>query len=550
MRRLSSQLERAAKTAIVRGLQAANRLRPRERERWRALRRDRERAERTLAALAQASAERFDGAAVIDGVFDNANYWLRLSLVRAALGLAHGEEIGVTGPFMAREARRTFARLGVASAIDQNACAERQDRSRADILAESLIRSANCADDVLEWRLPFDYPAAMLYDEVLKQQRKASLDVSDPLLHDRVRRILLRLFGSDRLMARRDPRLVLASHVGVLSWIAARRGIPAIVLSGHFGLLRFFKMSRTEQVFDPYDNPTGADIAALAPDRAAALERVGADYIDQRLSGGTNDVGARFANRADAKRIDRGALAAQFGWDPDRPIVAVYASNWFDYPHYVGMSHFRDFLDWLEATLAVAAEVREVNWLFKGHPADAFYGGVTLADLMPSAAASHVRLSPAEWSGADVRAHVDAMVTYHGTAGVEFGAIGKPVLLADRGWYHDCGFALWPRSRRGYLDALRREWWRELDLERCRRNARIFAGWSFAIPADQRGLVLHDDSGQWRLYEAMPALLDSAGAALESELAMIRRWVASDAPHYHTFKMGRAQRYALALEAD
>jgi hypothetical protein len=238
-------------------------------------------------------------------------------------------------------------------------------------------------------------------------------------------------------------------------------------------------------------------------------------------------------------------MARHFGWDPGRPIVAVYTSNWFDYPHFVGMSNFRDFLDWLGATLAAAREVEDVNWLFKGHPADAFYGGITLSDLMPASVAPHVRLAPPEWSGADVRTHVDALVTYHGTAGVEFGAIGKPVLLADRGWYHDCGFALWSRSRQEYLAALRRPWWQELDLERTRRNGRIFAGWSFASPAQQDGLFLSDDSGQWRNYAAVPALLDDNRETIEPEMMMIRRWFLATAPHYHTFKMGQVDSYML-----
>jgi len=546
LRRATHRLVRACKISVVVQLQALRRLRPSVRRHWRALRENRIRAEDEMSAFASAASERFDGAVLVDGTFDNANYWLRLSLMRRALGTAHAKELGFTGPYAAREARATFRRIGIKDVVDINACATSEDRAEAARQAHALIARSKTPGDVLDWQLPFEFPAMMLYDEILKQQRQATFDLDDPLLFDRVNAVLIRLFAADRLLDRAIPKLVLLSHVGPLAWVAARRAIPSIVLFGHFGVLRFFKIIRPEDVFDPYDHPTGTQIDALPDARADALEAIGGDYISHRFAGKTDDIGSRFAFKKDAIRLDRATLAAHFGWDPERRIVAVYASNWFDYPHFLGMSHFRDFLDWLRATLTVAHDVSDVNWLFKGHPADAFYGGITLADLMPDETAPHIRLVPTDWSGSDVREHVDALVTYHGTAGVEFGAMGKPVLLADRGWYHDCGFALWPRSRADYLAALRRPWWRDLDRERCTRRARIFAGWFFASPTWQGGFILNDDSEQLENYAGFPALLRGNQSAVRREVDAIKQWTSDEARYYNTYKMGKAEAFCLA----
>ena len=35
--------------------------------------------------------------------------------------------------------------------------------------------------------------------------------------------------------------------------------------------------------------------------------------------------------------------------------------------------------------------------------------------------------------------NADALVTYHGTSALEYASLGKPVMVADRGWYHDFG---------------------------------------------------------------------------------------------------------------
>ena len=45
----------------------------------------------------------------------------------------------------------------------------------------------------------------------------------------------------------------------------------------------------------------------------------------------------------------------------------------------------------------------------------------------------------------------DGLVTYHGTSAIEFAAMGKPVMVTDKGWYHDCGFVKFPKSKKEYL---------------------------------------------------------------------------------------------------
>jgi hypothetical protein len=207
------------------------------------------------------------------------------------------------------------------------------------------------------------------------------------------------------------------------------------------------------------------------------------------------------------------------------------------------MSHFRDFLDWLEATVEVASENDAVNWLFRAHPCDEWYGGVTLRDLMPESPQRHVRLAEEDWNGSALMDSVDGLVTYHGTAGVEYAAAGKPVLLSDRGWYHDLGIAKWPKSRDEYLDALTRPWWKELDIEETTRRAQIFAGWYFGRPAWQGGFVLEDDTVQWPIYARVPRLFADNPEPLRREVDTIRAWFHSDSRHYHTFKMRQAEEF-------
>jgi hypothetical protein len=309
--------------------------------------------------------------------------------------------------------------------------------------------------------------------------------------------------------------------------------------------VRAHKVRAVADLYTFPDCPTSAELDEVPPDQAERLADIGRAYLDARLGGTTSDIGARYAFRRNRGEIDRARLVERFGWDPSRPIVAVYASTWFDSPHSYGMTQFRDLADWLTATLEEARKAREVNWLFRPHPCDEWYGGVTLKDMMPPLAEEHIRLSPPEWNGAAVMRSVDALITLQGTAGVEFAAQGKPVLVADRSWYHDRGFVKWARTRDEYLSALGTPWWKELDLATAAQRAQVFAGWYFCRPAWHGGYRLGDDSEQESLYAAIPELLGGNAEAIRREITTLREWYASDHLLYHTYKMRHAEAYDL-----
>jgi hypothetical protein len=211
------------------------------------------------------------------------------------------------------------------------------------------------------------------------------------------------------------------------------------------------------------------------------------------------------------------------------------------------MTQFRDFLDWTEATFAVAAENASVNWLFKPHPCEEWFGGVALRTILEGLGdVPHIRLAEASWNNTAVMNCLDALVTYHGTAGIEFASLGKPVLVPDRGKYEDCGFVKVAADRADYLAQLRGEWWRDMDMEHVRRRAEIFAGWWFCAPDWQDGFVLADDSRQNALYDLIPDMLEAYRGAADREVQSLRAWFASGHMYSHTFKMKHASGFRLS----
>jgi hypothetical protein len=509
---------------------------------------ERKAAELSMDALASNAGGSFQGRTLIDGSFDNPNYWLRFSFVRAALGLKNGRETGLLGPYQRDRVRKTFRHFGVTRTVSFPDLPVSGDARR---LADDLVSRTRIADDVLSWTLPENFPAMMVYDGILKRQRLATVNVSRADFRGHVREAVESIERARRVIEDGNYDLVVISHpfnflYGGLAWCALRRGIPVLLPFGAFGTMRVTRFDRPEELFSFYDRPTAEDFATVAPEKLAAMEQVGGQYLDARLGGRADDLASIYAFRDSSECIDRAALHAKFGWDPAKPIVAVYASNWFDWPHQLGMSQFRDFLDWTETTFEAARKNDKVNWLFKPHPAEDWFGGASLSSIMAKiGTASHVALCEKSWNNTAVMQTVDALVTYHGTAGIEFASRGKPVLIPDRGKYDDIGFAKVASSRQNYLDLLATEWWRGMDMSRSAQLANTFAGWWICAPDWQSDMLLEDDPRQNAIYSSIPDLLNHHADVVGREISYLRDWFASGRRFSHTYKMARAERYRL-----
>ena len=293
-----------------------------------------------------------------------------------------------------------------------------------------------------------------------------------------------------------------------------------------------------------YSNaPDPVDIERLTQRQHDALGEAGRTYMAQRFAGKGEDVGSIYAYIRSRSRTNRDDICRAFGWPNGRPIIAIYASKWFDTPHAYGMKNFRDFLDWTQLTLGAAKERTDVSWLIKPHPIDDWYGGIKLRDLIDPEIADHICIADDSWHGKDVMDAVDALITTHGTAGVEYSFAGKPVLCADQGWYSRHEFVTAAPSRDAYLALLGDSWWQDHDLARGADAAALFSGLFYGVPAWQEGLIMPDDLLQDEVCDVIAPLISGNTEAMETELATIRDWYDSGRAAYHPFKMLATETY-------
>lgn len=489
---------------------------------------------------------------LIDGIWDNPNYWIRYALVRRALGLAQANETGLLGQYSRSRVKASFAAIGIEQLADYPAATRRSARHFAG--AKALLSDLGAPGDLLQLKMPNGFPAALVFDAILKRQRRATVNLRDPELPGYLAEVLAYIEAADHIVGEGKFDLVVLSHAldytySAIAWAAIRRSIPVLVLYGDYGTARFLRLREATDLFAYPGRPTIAELEGMPSRTQALLREQGAAQLHARLSGQTDDVGAVFAYQKRSVSVDKAILAERFDWDPSKPVIGVYNSNWFDYPHASGLREFRDFLDWIEQTLAVACTNDSVNWLFKAHPCDDWYAsikGTRLEDLVADARLRHIQLADKSWNGLDLIRTLDGIVTCHGTIGIEATSLGKPVLVPYAGWYGQTGFVINPGGRGGYLAALKKEWWKSADTEAGRARAELFAGWMFCVPDWHGCYILQDDSRQDAIYSDLPGFLESNGEAIEKEVREISNWFDSGHNYLHVFKMSRADGFQLA----
>ena len=505
-----------------------------------------------LASLSRGGRRPMFSRILVDGQWDNANYWLRYGLFRNALGLENAVEVGILGQFNQKRCREAFAAFGVTNVVDFGLHAASAPRFLPQ--AQALLSATHAASDIHSWVLPGAMPPALIYDGILKRQRRGDVDLAHNDLPSVVAEALSAIDLAVELLDRQRPDLVVLSHMidftyGSLAWAASSRGIPVVALYGDFGTNRFIRMLSPGDVFAYPARPELADEIDLAETTLSSLVDAGNKTLGDRVGGNTSDISAIYAFRRRDGHVDRDLLAQQFGWDPNVPVIAVYAPNWFDYPNGSGRFPFRDFRDWADVTLALARETPQANWLFKAHPCDEWYGtihGARLADLLATSPRPHVRLCETSWNGRSIIELSDGLITVHGTAGMEAPFLGTPVLLPYAGWYGPYGFAQFASDADDYKRRLRTRWWESQDKVDIARRASAFAGWYLSAPEWHNGWFLADDSNQDAIWWDLEAWLKQHAGAIEREISEIRGWIEDGHRYFQVYKLLQADGFVAA----
>ena len=477
---------------------------------------------------------------LIDGSFYNLGYFYRLQLLRSLIKTNYLEERGYIWNYNKKICKNILKKIGISKIHWMD------DFKNGDIYLEAklIYEKISHPSDILTYEFPEGMPGAHLYDVILKRQRSNTVNIDDVNLIDYIYEYLCSIYLSKKLLIEFNPDIVALSHghsiqCGPMAHLATKAGIKTLILFGGFGVPRFLNFKTIDDLYFGIPHPPRKDLESIEDSRIVSFQEIGANYLRNRIKGKFKDLdfGGRLAYGKNKKKLD---LISEK--DINKKVIAVYISNWFDVPHLFGMNRFLDILEWTKATIEEASKNKDVIWLIKPHPAEEWYAGPSLQESLAIDFPDNIILLPNNYSGKSVMESSDALVTFHGTSAIEFAASGKPVLVADKGWYHDCDFVLFPESREDYLKILKTNWYENINIERTKEKARLFAGVYFGMTSWQGKAILPDDVDKEKIRKILPKFVKKYKSTIKKEIQNIKGWIENGSIDYHTYKNIKAKK--------
>mgnify|MGYP001342976629 CR=1 FL=1 len=478
---------------------------------------------------------------ILDGGFYNLGYQYRLQLLRSALKLKIENEHAFIWDCNIHTCKNFLKSIGIKNISYLKDCYTKENKREAEKIAKEI----DSKSALINYTFPDNVPGLFLYDVILKGQKSATLDIKDKNLSKYIFKFISSIKFSKKLINSFKPDIIALSHgisyqCAPIAWLAAKKGIPVIILYGEYGVPRLWRLNKPEDIFYGIGHPIKENIDSLKKEKIIELTSIGEKYLSRRLSGSTKDIGGKYAFQNNKDQLD-----IVIDKTKHNKVIAIYLGNWFDFPHIFGMSRFIDIFDWITKTIKFAAKNKNVFWIIKPHPMDDWYGGLTLKDVLKTKLPKNVIILRNNYSGKSVIEKSDGLITYHGTSAIEFAAMGKPVMVTDKGWYHDCGFVKFPKSKKEYLKNLGEDWFFSVDVKQNEKNAKLFAGLYFGIPLWQKNGVLPDDADRKLLRTYLPRFIKNKESIIKKEIKFIKSWIDMETIDYHTYKMNKSKRYTI-----
>jgi hypothetical protein len=467
-----------------------------------------------------------------DGLWFNPGYFLRLRLFIEAM--ASREPLRLLGILRSRKDRRTrraLERIGFSEFIYIEDDAEFPVASFI-AEAERLMAGATTHADLIDIQLPEGVPAYVWYDGVLKATRHGQPALAHPQWRRSLAEILAFIAIYRRTLDTVPVSCVALSHAwstefGSLLWLALSRGIQSFCVTLFSEAIRLRRFRKPIDFDLPVEHLPRHVFETLLPPEQAMLIDLGRLELERRQASQSTDINIRHAYALEMRVTDpAGARKAMGG--SDRPIGVIYGHSWFDFPHLYHMRNFVDFIDWFECTVKMIREIRNVDWFLKPHPMEVWYGGHTMADMIGELP-SHVRVLPHHIDTLTVMAAADAIVTVHGTAAMEAGAMGTAVIAADSSYYADWDFVHTAKSRQHYGQLLAQVGTLSPPGDVGKRHALACFAAAYGEPHAAAGaLRLPCDSGGSMLFRDVTNIVSSSPVALMAEVARIRTFLDQD----------------------
>ena len=318
--------------------------------------------------------------------------------------------------------------------------------------------------DILSFSLDGIYFGDILYDSYLARFEVATVPGVNKGVLSTLLILIKNHYRFKKTIQACGASAVLVSHPvgissGVLMRTALRLGLSAYLRTAGLCTVTLNLLNSLSEIYQGSYRPRSVDMQLLLSIDQETLNKEFQDLMEKRIQPHYH----RDADRAydEKKKVynSKHEFAEEFQISAAKKFVFVMLHSFNDYPRsHFGQMLFRDYYDWFVQTLGFARIKSDVNWIFKEHPAAAFYPtrDISVADHFVKCPDHIIFLdTDSSFNSKSISYIADVVVTVAGTAGVEFAAAGGiPPIVAGANEYSGFGFTIEPSTQIEYFQVL------------------------------------------------------------------------------------------------
>ena len=381
-----------------------------------------------------------------EAMWDSPHHWLRLAIFSPVLAEFYNSNIlGIYLKGIQKDSLKSFKELKLDKYIEL----EIKPNKKQIHTAKKISKNINSAEDIYNLELPYKFPGRFLYDSILKSEMIGTCNYKSLEIENYIATIISFLDKYYQLLNDEEFSAIVLSHpvnfrFSTLVFAALNKKIPVYILNY---VNEYITIRKLETIDDwlkgSFENPKIEEIMKLPLIKKKYLENIGFEYIQkirQSKRGQISTIGT--FNENEEIKFEKNKFFEKIGLDNQKLTAVIMTGCWPDFPNIYPYSFYLDYVDWFLKTLEIIKEINNINWIIKPHPAEFKYGSKTKAQFyIKKLNRTNIVMWPKEVSSSCLLSIADVLVTSHGSAGFEYPALGKPVIITKETNYADWGFA-------------------------------------------------------------------------------------------------------------
>ena len=405
-------------------------------------------------------------------------------------------------------------------------------KDRHFALARDFLKNIKSHKDFLNKKLPNQIPSYVVYDTVLKKTRNPQPLLSNKEWVNSLAEYFNLNEQFNKIILEFKPDKVFVSHAWktefcTLIFSSLHKSIPVFHLTSFCEALRIKKIEKMMDFKLPVDHLTYDNYLKQTDVVKEKMGILGFEELKKRQRGQINDINVSYAY---GKNINIEPKKSFTNKNNHKVLVASHA--WFDFPHSFGMKNFTDFLDFTRFTIDCAIKNKQIDWFFKPHPTEEWYGGFKLEDIIPKNH-NNIFLMDNLKEKTKPTSYFDTIITVHGTIALEAATLNKVVICADNSYFSDWPFVYSPVSKKAYkliLDDI--ENLKLKNTETANLAAACLYGSIGSPDHNSNRLTLNCDSMGMDLIPYIIKIITTQNTKIFSEVSLLKDWFASNQKNF------------------